>query len=89
MKGGSNGEEASGGKKINLLESAYLFHCSLGGSIHRTALSYCRNKVPKVIFKEKSTRESLLIQHSAHLCKNSPCLLNNSHGLVTLSKKRV
>lgn len=91
MKGGSNGEvfEASGGKKkINLLQSAYLFHCSLGGSIHRIALSYCRNKVPKAILKEESRRKSLLIQHSAHLCKNSPRLLNNSWLPVNFEQEK-
>lgn len=48
-----------------------------GAATGLIALSYCRNKVPKAILKEESTIESLLIQHSAHICKTSPCLLNN------------
>lgn len=64
-------------KNPNLLQSAYLPHCRLGESIHRTALSYCRNRAPKLFLNEKSTREHLLIQHSIRLCKNSPLLLNN------------
>lgn len=71
FKGESTAEEvfkASGGKKTpSLLQSAYLFHCSLGGSIHRIALSYCRNKVPKAILKEESTIESLNTAFSAYL----------------------
>lgn len=64
-------------KKPNLLQSAYLLHCRLGESIHRIALSYCGNRAPKLFLNEKSTREHLLIQHSTHLCKTSPLLLNN------------
>ena len=54
-----------------------MLHCRLGESIHKVALSYCRNRAPKLFLNEESTRASLLKQHSTHLCKNSPLLLNN------------
>lgn len=47
------------------------------------------HKVPKTILKKESTRESLLIQHSAHIYKNSPCLLNNSWLPVNFEQERL
>lgn len=67
-----------GKKQINTLQSAFCFTAAWeGAATAMIAPSYCRNKVPKAILKEESTREGLLIRHSTRICKTSPCLLNN------------
>lgn len=51
-----------GKKQINTLQSAFCFTAAWeGAATVMIALSYCRNKVPKAILKEESTREGLLI----------------------------
>lgn len=46
-------------KKKKMQKCPHLLSCRLGENSHRTALSYCGNRTPRLFLDEESTRQTL------------------------------